>query len=112
MKCETHKRPTASALAQVQTACDIIQANQEERHTLSALAGRIGGSPFHLQRSFTRLVGISPRAFAEACRLGQLKSALRKGTRVTPAMYDAGYGSSSRVYERAATAFGMTPATY
>jgi AraC family transcriptional regulator, regulatory protein of adaptative response / methylated-DNA-[protein]-cysteine methyltransferase len=101
-----------NALEQVQAACDIIQAHPERRHTLSALAGRVGASPFHFQRTFTRLVGISPRAFAEACRLGQLKSALRKGDHVTPAMYDAGYGSSSRLYERAGTAFGMTPATY
>jgi AraC family transcriptional regulator of adaptative response/methylated-DNA-[protein]-cysteine methyltransferase len=101
-----------TALEQVQTACDIIRAHPEERHTLTALAGRVGASPYHLQRTFTRLVGISPRAFAEACRLGQVKTALRKGERVTPAMYDAGYGSSSRLYERADAAFGMTPATY
>jgi AraC family transcriptional regulator, regulatory protein of adaptative response / methylated-DNA-[protein]-cysteine methyltransferase len=101
-----------TALKQVQAACDIIRAHPEERHTLNALAGRVGASPFHFQRTFTRLVGISPHAFAEACRLGQMKSALRKGDRVTPAIYDAGYGSSSRVYERADAAFGMTPATY
>jgi AraC family transcriptional regulator of adaptative response/methylated-DNA-[protein]-cysteine methyltransferase len=112
MRFEIHKRHPASPVAQVRAACDIIQANPEKRHTLGALAGRVGVSPFHLQRTFTRLVGISPHAFAEACRLGQLKAALRKGQRVTPAMYDAGYGSSSRLYERAGTAFGMTPATY
>src|SRR5881394_1828778 len=100
------------SLEQVQAACDIIRAHPEERYTLSVLAGRVGASPFHFQRTFTRLVGISPHAFAEACRLGQVKSALRKGERVTPALYDAGYGSSSRLYERAGTAFGMTPATY
>jgi AraC family transcriptional regulator of adaptative response/methylated-DNA-[protein]-cysteine methyltransferase len=100
------------ALQQVQAACDIIRAHPEQRHTLSVLAGRVGASKFHFQRTFTKLVGISPHAFAEACRLGQVKSALRKGERVTPAIYDAGYGSSSRLYERADTAFGMTPATY
>jgi AraC family transcriptional regulator of adaptative response/methylated-DNA-[protein]-cysteine methyltransferase len=112
MRFEEHKRPAASTLSQVQAACDIIQAHPEKRHTLSKLAGRVGASPFHFQRTFTELVGISPRAFAEACRLGRLKAALRKGTKVTPALYDAGYGSSSRLYERAGTAFGMTPATY
>ena len=100
------------SISRVQAACDIIRANPEKRHTLNALAGRVGLSPFHFQRTFTQLVGISPRAFAEACRLGELKSALRKGARVTPALYDAGYGSSSRLYERAGTAMGMTPATY
>src|SRR5581483_6333473 len=112
MRFETHKRQSATALRQVQAACDIIRAHPEKRHTLGALTGRVGASPFHFQRTFTRLVGISPRAFAEACRLGRVKSALRKGDRVTPAIYDAGYGSSSRLYERAGTAFGMTPATY
>jgi AraC family transcriptional regulator, regulatory protein of adaptative response / methylated-DNA-[protein]-cysteine methyltransferase len=101
-----------TAIVQVQAACDIIRANPEKRHTLSVLAGRVGLSPFHFQRTFTQLVGISPRAFAEACRLGQLKTALKKGARVTPALYDAGYGSSSRLYERSNTALGMTPATY
>jgi AraC family transcriptional regulator of adaptative response/methylated-DNA-[protein]-cysteine methyltransferase len=99
-------------LEQIQRACEIIQANPEERHTLGALAGRVGLSRFHFQRAFTQVVGISPRAFAEACRLGQVKTALKKGERVTPAIYDAGYGSSSRLYERAGTALGMTPATY
>ena len=102
----------ATHIEQIQRACAIIQANPEERHTLGALAGHVGLSRFHFQREFTRVVGISPRAFAEACRLGQVKTALKNGDRVTPAIYDAGYGSSSRLYERAGTALGMTPATY
>ena len=102
----------ATQIEQIQRACEIIQANPEERHTLGVLAGRVGLSRFHFQRAFTQVVGISPRAFAEACRLGQVKTALRKGERVTPALYDAGYGSSSRLYERADAALGMTPATY
>jgi AraC family transcriptional regulator of adaptative response/methylated-DNA-[protein]-cysteine methyltransferase len=99
-------------IEQIQRACDIIRANPEERHTLSALAGRVGLSRFHFQRAFTQALGISPRAYAEACRLGQVKTALKRGERVTPALYDAGYGSSSRLYERADAALGMTPATY
>jgi AraC family transcriptional regulator of adaptative response/methylated-DNA-[protein]-cysteine methyltransferase len=103
---------TSTQIQQIQRACDIIRANPEERHTLGVLAGRVGLSRFHFQRAFTRVVGISPRAFADACRLGQVKTALKKGARVTPALYDAGYGSSSRLYERAGSALGMTPATY
>ena len=99
-------------ISQIQRACEIIQANPEGRHTLGTLAGRVGLSRFHFQRAFTQVVGISPRAFAEACRLGQVKTALKKGERVAPAIYDAGYGSSSRLYERAGAALGMTPATY
>ena len=59
-------------IEQIQRACDIIRANPEERHTLGALAEHVGLSRFHFQRAFTRVVGISPRAFAEACRLGQV----------------------------------------
>jgi AraC family transcriptional regulator of adaptative response/methylated-DNA-[protein]-cysteine methyltransferase len=99
-------------IEQIQRACDIIRANPEERHTLGVLAGRIGLSRFHFQRAFKQAVGISPRAYAEACRLGHVKTALKSGERVTPALYDAGYGSSSRLYERAGAALGMTPATY
>lgn len=102
----------AAQIEPIQRACDIIRANPEERHTLGALAGRVGLSRFHFQRAFTQVVGISPRAYAEACRLRQVKSALKTGQKVTPALYDAGYGSSSRLYERAGAALGMTPATY
>jgi len=102
----------ATQIEQIQRACEIIRANPEERHTLGALAGHVGLSRFHFQRAFTRVVGKRAGRDAEACRLGQVKTALRKGERVTPAMYDAGYGSSSRLYERAGTALGMTPATY
>ena len=99
-------------IEQIQRACDIIRANPEERHTLGALAGQVGLSRFHFQRAFTQVVGISPRAYAEACRLGHVKTALKNGEPVTTAIYDAGYGSSSRLYERAGAALGMTPATY
>jgi AraC family transcriptional regulator of adaptative response/methylated-DNA-[protein]-cysteine methyltransferase len=99
-------------IEQIQRACDIIRANPEARHTLGSLAVRVGLSRFHFQKAFTQAVGISPRAFAEACRLGRVKIALRRGDRVTPALYDAGYGSSSRLYERAPAALGMTPAIY
>lgn len=101
-----------SQIEQIHRACEIIRANPEERHTLQALAGRVGLSRFHFQRAFTQIVGISPKAFAEACRIGRVKSALKKGERVTPALYDAGFGSSSRLYERSDATLGMTPATY
>ncbi|HKY21220.1 MAG TPA: methylated-DNA--[protein]-cysteine S-methyltransferase [Vicinamibacterales bacterium] len=101
-----------SQIEQIQQACEIIRANPEKRHTLGVLASRVGLSRFHFQRAFTQVVGISPRAYADACRLGQVKSALKRGEHVTPALYDAGYGSSSRLYERADAALGMTPATY
>ena len=87
-------------------------ANAEERLSLAALALRLGVSRFHLQRNFTKLVGVSPRAYADACRLRAVKRRLRQGDRVTDALFAAGYGSSSRFYGQAAAVLGMPPATY
>lgn len=80
--------------------------------TLEGLGEQLGLSPFHLQRTFKDATGITPRAYAEFCRLESFKSGLRSGSTVTAAMYDAGYGSSSRLYERAASQLGMTPSAY
>jgi AraC family transcriptional regulator of adaptative response/methylated-DNA-[protein]-cysteine methyltransferase len=65
-----------------------------------------------LQRTFKRLMGVTPRQYADARRLEGLKARLRRGEEVTQALYDVGYGSSSRLYERAPSKLGMTPATY
>src|SRR5262249_55582298 len=69
-------------------------------------------SPAHLQRLFKRITGISPRQYADACRLALLKARLKERRTVTMALYEAGYSSSSRLYERAAGQLGMTPRTY
>jgi AraC family transcriptional regulator of adaptative response/methylated-DNA-[protein]-cysteine methyltransferase len=69
-------------------------------------------SPFHLQRTFKAVLGITPKAYADSCRMSQLKRNLQAGQSVTRAMYDAGYGSSSRLYERTASQLGMTPDKY
>ena len=84
----------------------------ENRLTLAALSSTAGISPHQLERAFRRVMGITPRQYADAQRMRQLKSSLRKGDDVTTALYDAGYGSSSRLYERAPSHLGMTPATY
>lgn len=80
--------------------------------TLETLGESAGWSPFHLQRTFKAVLGITPKQFVEACRLANLKKNLRQGVSVTAAVYDAGFGSSSRVYERADTKLGMTPGEY
>jgi AraC family transcriptional regulator of adaptative response/methylated-DNA-[protein]-cysteine methyltransferase len=69
-------------------------------------------SPHQLERAFRSVMGITPRQYADAQRMRRLKSQLRKGDDVTTALYDAGFGSSSRLYERAPSQLGMTPATY
>jgi AraC family transcriptional regulator of adaptative response/methylated-DNA-[protein]-cysteine methyltransferase len=80
--------------------------------TLSQLSAAVGISASHLQRRFTRRHGLSPAAYLAQRKLGRLKQALRKGDEVSAALYDAGYGSPSRVYESGAAKLGMTPARY
>ena len=103
--------PTAG-LDRVRRACEYITAHADAPLGLAALAAHVGFSPFHLQRTFARLVGISPRAYHEAVRAGRFRDGLRDGVPVSSALYDAGYGSTSRVYERKPTGAGMTPAAY
>jgi len=80
--------------------------------TLTMLGRAVGISPHHLQRLFTEIVGVSPRAYGEAKRVARLKADLKKGEPVAQAMYGAGYGSASRLYEKAKVELGMTPARY
>jgi AraC family transcriptional regulator of adaptative response/methylated-DNA-[protein]-cysteine methyltransferase len=80
--------------------------------SLNDLAEAVGLTPSHLQRTFTARFGLSPAEYLAQRKLGTLKSALREGRDVSAALYDAGYGSPSRVYERGAAKLGMTPARY
>jgi AraC family transcriptional regulator, regulatory protein of adaptative response / methylated-DNA-[protein]-cysteine methyltransferase len=92
--------------------CRYIEQHLDEPITLTRLGAVFHQSPFHLQRSFKAALGISPRAYADSCRMNQLKRNLQAGHSVTRAMYDAGYSSSSRLYERTASQLGMTPEKY
>ena len=94
--------------------CRYIEANLEEPLTLAVLGRRAGVSAPHLQRVFKRITGITPRQYADACRLGRLKERLREGRaqNVTTALYEVGYGSSRGLYERASAQLGMTPGAY
>src|SRR3974390_1131131 len=80
--------------------------------TLDRLGKQFHQSPFHLQRRFKAVLGVTPREYADSCRLRLLKRNLQAGDSVTRAMYDAGYSSSSRLYERTASQLGMTPDKY
>ncbi|HET6552135.1 MAG TPA: methylated-DNA--[protein]-cysteine S-methyltransferase [Dyella sp.] len=103
--------------ARLATESVLEQARQlieraEEAPTLQALADAVQLSPSHLQRAFRRRFGMSPAEYHRARRFGQLKTALRQGAAVTDAVYDAGFGSGSRVYEHSDRLLGMTPASY
>jgi AraC family transcriptional regulator of adaptative response/methylated-DNA-[protein]-cysteine methyltransferase len=96
----------------IKAICRFIEQHLDEPLTLGRLAKEFQQSPFRLQRRFKAVLGITPREYADSCRLKTLKHRLQSGDSVTRAMYDAGYGSSSRLYERTASQLGMTPDKY
>jgi len=96
----------------VKAICRFIEQHLDEPLTLGRLGKEFHQSPFHLQRRFKAVLGITPREYADSCRMRLLKRNLQSGDSVTRAMYDAGYGSSSRLYEKTASQLGMTPDKY
>jgi len=96
----------------VKSVCDYIRENSASRITLPSLGERFGLNPFHLQRVFTEVMGISPRRYLEECRLSELRSRLARGEPVISALRGTGYSSQSWLYEDSRTRLGMTPATY
>src|SRR6185503_10728215 len=87
-------------------ACRHIEET-EELPSLSNVASHVHLSPAYFQKIFTRALGISPRQYADAIRFNRLRDGLQKGNDITDAMYDAGFGASSRLYEFATRYLGM-----
>ena len=104
--------PDQSQIEMVLKACRYINRFQEEPPRLAQLAVQLDVSPGHLQRVFKRLIGVTPRQYADACRRDRFRLRLKEGGNVTAALYEAGYGSSSRLYEHSSAHLGMTPASY
>jgi AraC family transcriptional regulator, regulatory protein of adaptative response / methylated-DNA-[protein]-cysteine methyltransferase len=96
----------------VQRVCRLLDSNESESLKLAELATQAGVSQFHLQRTFKRVMGISPRQYLAARKIDNFKTLVRKGESVTTSLYESGFNSSSRLYEHAAEELGMTPATY
>lgn len=96
----------------VRDAAKYLDQHPDEALSLDALANRVKLSPFHLQREFKRVFGLSPRAYQSALRVGRLKSHLETGESVSRATYEAGFGSSRGAYETASKTMGMTPGEY
>lgn len=108
----TDENESNAQIALVQRACRYIEQHLDETLRLEQLSAELGLSQSYAQRLFKRVMGITPRQYAEAQRLEQLKSQLKEGTSVTRTLYEVGYSSSSRLYERVPGQLGMTPTTY
>jgi AraC family transcriptional regulator of adaptative response/methylated-DNA-[protein]-cysteine methyltransferase len=104
--------PAERTLAAVRRACRLIAEWEEGIPVLDELARAAGVSPTRLQRAFKQAMGVTPRRYAESLRVGRLKRALKGGEPVSQALYGAGFGASSRLYEKSDSFLGMTPASY
>jgi AraC family transcriptional regulator of adaptative response/methylated-DNA-[protein]-cysteine methyltransferase len=89
-----------------------LEQHRDAPVSLARLAAAVGASPWHLQRTFSRAMGMSPKEYADALRGERLRTDLRTESNVSRATYAAGFGSSSRLYERATELLGMTPGAY
>lgn len=113
LRCHPQKKDARSPQVEMVTrACQLIEAHSEGSLSLAVLSNQLGVSPHHLQRTFKSVTGVTPRQYASAHRATQFKQRIREGEAVVDAMYDAGFGSSSRLYEKADSELGMTPAVY
>jgi AraC family transcriptional regulator of adaptative response/methylated-DNA-[protein]-cysteine methyltransferase len=110
LRCQPDQSSTAWQL-KVERARAWIDSHPDERASLARLGRLTHTSPWHLQRSFKQQLGVTPREYAQARRTHRLKHELKRHS-VTDAVYEAGYGSPSRVYEESQALLGMTPRAY
>jgi len=103
--------PQAARDAAIARACRIIE-EREGTPPLAALAHELGFSAAHFHRQFKAATGLTPRAYAAAHREGKVRKTLAKSTSVTAAVYDAGYATASRFYEKSDAILGMAPRHY
>ena len=112
LRCRPRAARHGSDHELVGRVCRLIEAQADGPARLSTLAAAAGIGPLRLQRMFHKALGITPRGYGDAVRLRRLKSNLQRGEGVASSLYAAGFGSSSRLYERSNVQLGMTPATY
>jgi AraC family transcriptional regulator of adaptative response/methylated-DNA-[protein]-cysteine methyltransferase len=107
-----HPNSLAPAEKSIMAALDYIETHLDQTITLDTLSQVSDLSPHHLQETFTRFVGLSPKAFCDARRITRFKQHLRAGKSISDACYEVGYGSSRALYEKTRKGLGMTPSVY
>ncbi|MEP6933025.1 MAG: Ada metal-binding domain-containing protein, partial [Nitrospirota bacterium] len=112
LRCRPQSPAGSEAEERVERARRYLDDHEDEPITLRRLAAHVGLSPFHVQRAFTRTVGLSPKAYQGAKRTERFTASLKRGEMVTHATYEAGFGSSSRLYARVHKDLGMTPSAF
>lgn len=110
LRCKPQSAQVSAQTENVLRACEILASC--EQISLEDLGAELKLSPAHLQKTFKEIIGVSPKKFAEMKRMEKFKNEIREGSDVTSAMYEAGFGSSSRLYENVSEKLGMTPKTY
>jgi len=111
LRCQPKKESVSPQTEKILRAAEILECS-EENISLEDLGARVGLSAAHLQKIFKEIVGVSPKKYAEIKRLEKFKAEIGRGSDVGRAMYEAGFGSSSRLYENVSEKLGMTPKTY
>jgi AraC family transcriptional regulator of adaptative response/methylated-DNA-[protein]-cysteine methyltransferase len=112
LRCRPRQTPRNSQSEWVRRVCREIEKRADVPPDLRQLADAVETSVAYLLRTFRRLMGIAPRQYADAIRVARFKSHLRGGANVTNALYESGYSSTSRLYEKSNAQLGMTPAAY
>jgi AraC family transcriptional regulator, regulatory protein of adaptative response / methylated-DNA-[protein]-cysteine methyltransferase len=110
LRCKPNQ--IAGPVALVESASRHLSESGEDGVKFGVLAAKLGTTPGTLRRAFVQVTGLRPHELAETLRLARFKKMLREGKNIADALYETGYGSSSRVYERSNAQLGMTPATY
>jgi len=112
LRCRPQSAHGSETEQRVERARRYLDEHSDEPITLRRLAAQVELSPFHVQRAFTRVVGLSPKAYQDAKRMERFTASLKRGETVTDATYEAGFGSSSRLYARVNEDLSMTPSAF
>jgi len=112
LRCRPQSVAGSEAEERVERARSYLDDHADEPITLRQLAVHVGLSPFHIQRAFTKMVGLSPKAYQNTKRMERFTASLKRGETITTATYEAGFGSSSRLYARVHEDLGMTPSAF